>query len=349
MVIRRPTTRSVWVPEVCLPVLAAAVTFNVGFRQLRHEPAPQRTLRVTLVQPSIPQNLIWDPSQDTNRFNELVGYSDLVLTNQSDLLIWPESAIPKMVRYDTNTFEAITGLARRHGVWMIVGSDDAEPRRGAGNPDEADYFNSSFLISPEGEIVERYIKRNLVIFGEYVPLQHWLPFLKWFTPVQGGFTPGSGPVGFQLRGLDVETSVLICFEDIFPQVGRTGVTNSTDFLVNITNDGWFGHSAAQWQHAMTSLFRTVENRVPLIRCCNNGLTCWIDRRGRLQQILRDDSGTVYGVGYLRAEIPLPAGTGDDSLTFYTRYGDIFGWTCVGITVVAVVVGRLQRRAKVPLL
>jgi apolipoprotein N-acyltransferase len=348
MVIRRPTARSVWVPEVCLPVLAAAVLFNIGFRQLRNKPPAQRTLRVTMVQPSIPQTLIWDPSQDTNRFNELVQYSDLVLTNQSDLLIWPESAVPKMIRYDTNTFDAITGLARKHGVWMIVGSDDAEPRRGAGNPDDADYFNSSFLISPGGQLVERYIKRNLVIFGEYVPLQHWLPFMKWFTPVQGGFTPGTGPVPFQLSGLDVNTSVLICFEDIFPQVARGGVTNNTDFLVNITNDGWFDRSAAQWQHAVSGLFRAVENGVPLVRSCNNGLTCWIDRCGRLRQILSDESGTIYGLGYLRAEIPLPRAPNEESsLTFYTRHGDVFGWSCVSTTLVAVLVAPLTRRPKPP--
>ncbi len=333
MLIRRPTARSVWVGEVFLPVLAVAVLFNLGFRQMRHEPAPARELKVLLVQPSIPQTLIWDPTQDTNRFTELVAYSDQLLTNKPDLMIWPESAVPRMVRYDTNTAAAITGLARKHHAWLIIGSDDAEPKRGADNPDDADYFNCSFLVSPEGVLADRYKKRNLVIFGEYLPLQNWLPFLKWFTPVQGGFTPGQAPATFNLEDLDVSASVLICFEDIFPQLGRSGVKSGTDFLVNITNDGWFGQNAAQWQQASTALFRTVENRVPLIRCCNTGLTCWIDAYGRLQQILRDQRGTIYGEGFMLVKIPVPQHGQSRPLTFYTRQGDVFGWACAALAAI----------------
>jgi len=336
MLIRRPTARSVWVAEIFLPVLLMALLFNIGFRELRHEIPLERNLKVLLVQPSIPQVLIWDPSQDTNRFNELVAFSDQALTNQADLMIWPESAVPKMLRYDTNTFNAISGLARNHHVWMIVGSDDVEPKVGAKNPDEADYFNSSFLIDPEGRLVERYIKRNLVIFGEYIPLEHWLPFLKWLTPVTGGFTPGTRPTEFNLDALDVKTSVLICFEDIFPQLGHTDVKSDTDY-------GWFGQSAAQWQQAATALFRAVENHVPLIRCCNNGLSCWIDAYGRVRQILRDDRGSVYGVGYLRAEIPVLAAGGMHALTYYTRHGDVFGWTCAAFAGLLLVILLAWRR------
>ncbi len=350
--IRRPAARSAWVAELFIPVLVVAVLFNMGFRQIRHAPAPERTLRVMLVQPSIPQNLIWDPEADTNRFAELVRYSDQVLTNESDLLIWPESALPKMLRYDTNTLFAVIGLAQKHDVWMIIGSDDAEPSRHAGNPDEEDIFNSSFLINPEGYIAERYIKRNLVIFGEYIPLQDWLPFMKWFTPSQGSFTAGTSPVEFNLKSLDVKTAVLICFEDIFPQLGRTDVKKDTDFLVNITNDGWFDESAAQWQHATTALFRAVENRLPLIRCCNNGVTCWIDALGRIRQVLRDARGTVYGRGFLRAEIPVLMPGETHQLTFYTRHGDLFGWGCVGSVVLGfagrMVLSRKPRAEETPL-
>jgi apolipoprotein N-acyltransferase len=333
MMILRPGARSVWLAEVCVPVLAVAGLFNLGLRELRNESVAERTLKVMLVQPSIPQALIWDLSQDTNRFNQLVQYSDQVLTNKADLLIWPESGVPRMVRYDTNTFAAISGLARHHQVWMIVGSDDMEPRRGAADPEAVDYFNSSFLVNPEGRLAARYIKRQMVIFGEYVPLQRWLPFLGWFTPVGTGFTAGTGPAGFDLEGLGVKTSVQICYEDIFPHLVRTDVAPDTDFLVNITNDGWFGNSAEQWQHATAALFRAVENRVPLIRCCNNGLSCWIDGHGRLREVLRDPEGTVYGMGYLRAEIPILSDGARHPLTFYTRKGDVFGWSCAGLSAV----------------
>ena len=330
MVLRRPAPRSGWVAEVFLPVLVGAVLFNLGFRAIQRAPQPERTLKVTLIQPSIPQTLIWDPTQDEARFSDLLRLTELALTNATDLLIWPESAVPKPIRYDAEMRAAVTNLARAHHVWMIVGSDDIEPQRGATDPADSVYFNSSFLISPYGELAERYLKRNLVIFGEYLPARRWLPFLKYLTPIEGEFTPGTMAVPYELRSLGARTSVLICFEDIFPQLARSDVTPDTDFLVNITNDGWFGDSAAQWQQAASSFFRAVENRLPLVRCANNGLTCWVDAYGRMREVFRDARGTVYGPGFMTAVIPLTASGQKHELTFYGQHGDWFGWSCVAI-------------------
>lgn len=342
LVIRRPTLRSVWLGELFIPVMVVAILFNAGFRQLRREPEPTRSLNVTFVQPSIPQTLIWNPSNDTQRFRELIRLSEQGLANQTDLLLWPEAAVPKMLRYDRETFQTITNLAQRHRIWMIVGSDDAEPRQNAVNSDDADYFNSSFLISPQGLLVGRYVKRNLVVFGEYVPFQHWMPFLKYLTPIQGGFTPGTHPEPFALTGLGVKTQVLICFEDVFPQLARTEMEADTDFLVNLTNDGWFGNGAAQWQQACSALFRAVENRVPLLRCSNNGLTCWVDALGRFRDIFRDEHGSVYGAGTMTVQIPVLAPGQKRTQTFYRSHGDWFGWSCVGLGAVWLIAKILRR-------
>jgi apolipoprotein N-acyltransferase len=330
MVIRRPTARSVWVGEIFFPVLTVAILFNLGMRELRNEPAAARTVKVAFVQPSIPQTLIWDATNDSQRFRELIQLSERGLQEQADLVLWPESAVPKMVRYDQETFDAITNLAVRNRAWIILVSDDAEPRRGAQNPREVNYFNSSFLVSPQGHLVERYIKRNLVMFGEYVPLQRWLPFLRYLTPIEGGFTPGINAIPFELKGLGLKTQVLICFEDVFPHLVRSDMDPDIDFFVNLTNDGWFGNGAAQWQQAASALFRTVENRVPLLRCSNNGLTCWIDAYGRLAQVLHDERGSVYGAGFMQAEIPVREPGQHRPLTFYTRHGDWFGWSCLAV-------------------
>ena len=99
--------------------------------------------------------------------------------------------------------------------------------------------------------------------------------------------------------------------------------------MNLTNNGWFGESAAQWQHAACALFRAVENGLPLIRCSNNGLTGWVDAHGRLRQVFRDDRGTIYGPGFMTAEIPLLARGEKRAPTYYHRHGDLFGWVCVG--------------------
>lgn len=330
LLIRRPTIRSVWLGEIVLPFITVAIIFNVGLRHLNDTPQPARTVRLLLVQPSIPQTVLWDSDSAVERFQELLQQTEQALSNRADILVWPESALPNMVRYNTNTLNAIAGLAQRHHLWVILCSDDAERRSDASPSAPPDYFNSSFLITPDGELRQRYIKRNLVIFGEYVPLEHWLPFLKMFTPVEGGFRPGTHGVDFFLPELDLHTSVLICFEDVFPHLARRDISPQTDFLVNLTNDGWFDESAEQWQHALSGLFRAVENAVPLVRCCNNGLTCWIDSHGRIRQLLRDDRGTIYGKGFLLAEIPTSLASLNHKLTFYTRHGDWFGWSCVGL-------------------
>jgi len=116
---------------------------------------------------------------------------------------------------------------------------------------------------------------------------------------------------------------------------REYVSDDTDFLVNLTNDGWFGEGGEQWQHAASAVLRAVENGVPLLRCCNNGVTCWIDAQGVMRQVFRDAQGGVHGAGVMTAEIPLRAPGEKREPTFYNQHGDWFGWGCVGLTVLLV--------------
>lgn len=339
-IVRRPALRSAWIAEIILPSLTVLILFATGYYKLLR-PAPKSPeLTLALIQPSIPQTLIWDPKESTNRFHQLLELSEQALkTNKAELMIWPEAALPKMLRYDDDIREAVSNLAREHKIWMIVGSDDMEPRPNAAPPDDVDYFNSSFLVSPNGELMARYKKRNLVIFGEYIPLLRWLPFLKYFTPIDGGFTPGDAVTPFEMKDLNVKVSVLICFEDTFPQLVREYVFDDTDFLVNLTNNGWFGEGAAQWQHAAAAIFRAVENGVPLVRCSNNGLTCWVDSYGRIQQFFHSPGDDIYGPGYMIAHIPVLFPGETRAPTFYRLHGDVFGWACVAFTLLQIV--RLQ--------
>ena len=335
--LRVPHLRSIWAGELILPLLVVAIIFNLGLRLLRNIPeAPEKTIRVALVQPSIPQTLIWDAGSSDERFAGLLKLSRQAVSLRVDLLIWPEAAVPKLLRYDRPTFDAVTGLARENKIWMIIGADDAEPRQGAEGKGENEFSNSSFLISPDGKLMERYRKRNLVIFGEYIPLARWLPFLKWFTPIEGGFTPGDRVVPFEMPNLGATTAVLICFEDVFPWCARDAASTNTQFLVNLTNDGWFGEGAAQWQHAISGLFRAVENRVALVRSCNNGLTCWIDAHGRIRQILRNEAGSPYAPGVMHFELPLKNNDQPGQRTFYNQHGDLFGGMCFAVTALLIV-------------
>jgi apolipoprotein N-acyltransferase len=181
-----------------------------------------------------------------------------------------------------------------------------------------------------------------VIFGEYVPLVRWLPFMRHLTPIGSGFASGDRVVPFKMTTPRVTMAVLICFEDTFPHLAPEYVQEDTDFLVNLTNNGWFGDSAAQWQHAASAVFRAVENGVPLVRCANNGLTCWVDEYGRLRQIFGLESKNVYGEGFMTTKIPLLAPGEKRARTLYNRYGDWFGWGCIGLSVSALA---LRFRAK----
>jgi apolipoprotein N-acyltransferase len=337
--------RRFWIAEL-VPVLVVILALLLfGLAQIRRVQKPTRTVRVALIQPSIPQTLIFDPNENTNRFNDLVRLSEMALKTNPQILIWPEAAVPTMIRWDTNTSDAVINLVTNHHVWAIIGSDDMVPRNRF-NPEAepVDYYNSAFVLSPDGIITGGYRKRLLVIFGEFVPFVETLKFMKYLSPIgDSSFARGEGPAPFHLPDLGVTTSALICFEDTFPQFVRDYVQEDTDFLLNLTNNGWFGESAAQWQHAVAALFRAVENRIPLVRCTNNGLTCWIDEVGRMHEVLPHDAQDVYGRGFKTAEIPLLAEGAKRELTFYTRHGDVFGWGCVGIA--ALSLGRTARRSR----
>ena len=355
-ILGKPTQRSPWMVEIILPFTMVVVAMFYGFHQLSRPFTEDRELKVALVQPGIPQTMIWNPTNDLRRFHDLIHLSEEALTNKPDLIIWPEAALPGLPRFDPEFADPISSLARDHKTWMIIGADDAEA-----TPTETNYFNASFLIDPDGKLANNYRKRGLVIFGEYIPLVRWLPFIKWFTPITGSYTAGTGPVPFDLDVWDerphgpqqeiantlsvvslrrkVHTSVLICFEDVFPHLARKSVEPDTDFLVNITNDGWFGEGAAQWQQAAAATFRTIENGVPLIRCANTGITCWMDANGRWRQIFTDKTGSVYGVGFMIGTVPLPA---KHPPTFYNQHGDVFGWACVALTGLTFILKRLRR-------
>jgi apolipoprotein N-acyltransferase len=317
-----PSSRFVW-QEVFLPLLVVAVLFAWGeFKAI--EPAPTTTtLRVALIQPSIPQNLIWDESANSVRFQQLIQLSESALSNKVDLLVWPESAVPE---FDDATYSAITNLAYTHHIWLIFNADDVLPNESGGT--KYDVFNAAFLFGPDGAFREVYHKQKLVIFGEYIPLS-WLPIVKWLTPIPDSYKAGDSPKLFPLDNFQVSASPLICFEDLFPQVGRQAAGEGADFLVNLTNDGWFGQSAEQWQHEIGAIFRAVENGVPLLRCCNNGITCWVDAKGHEREIFQDKNGGVYGPGVMIFDLPLQK----NEPTFYTRHGDWFGWGCVGIALI----------------
>lgn len=341
MIFRHPSKRHVWQAEIVLPLVVIVLLFVTGlFGINRPGSSNHSSLRIVSIQPSVPQTLIWSASENEKRFGALLAASHQAMTNRPDLLLWPESAVPMF----DGVYSRISEFAQSNGVFILFNGDDAEFR-----PDATNFFNSAFLIRPDGNCAGIYHKQKLVIFGEYIPLAKWLPFLKWLTPITDGWTPGDKAVMFELTGRDelsrdpLRIAPLICFEDVFPGTARQAAQSSPDFLVNLTNDGWFSDSAEQWQHLANAVFRAVENGIPLVRSANNGITCWIDRHGRVQQIFRDANGSEYGPGTMLMEIPVAAADEKPAPTFYQRHGDWFAWVCIAVTVLTLV--RRKNRAK----
>ncbi|MCX5679677.1 MAG: apolipoprotein N-acyltransferase, partial [Candidatus Omnitrophica bacterium] len=198
--------------------------------------------------------------------------------------------------------------------------------------------NSAVLFSGEGRIVDRYDKIHLVPFGEYVPLKKLFSFVEKFarSPI-GDFSPGKEYKVFKFfierRSASEDAtwkllkkakfSCLICFEDIFPDLTRQFVRSGAVFLVNITNDAWFGKTSAPYQHMQCSVFRAVENRVNVVRAANTGLSCFIDQKGRVNAVVESGGRSLFMDGFKTYDIILTP-----TRTFYTAYGDVFTYICI---------------------
>ena len=250
-------------------IFLIAVVFIYGFYKLNFQfSTPNSQLKISLIQGNIPQSLKWD---DTYRKDIIKTYFDFTMEaakDKPDLIVWPETSFPVDLELEPAIAKRLFNLAKAVNTHILVGTN----RYKSGN-----IYNSAFLISPDGAIMSYYDKLHLVPFGEYMPK---IPgFLYKVLPEKinmvGDFSPGGQYTVFK------NFSVLICFEDVFPQISRRFVQNGAQFLVNITNDGWYGASAAPFQHAQASVFRAVENRVPVVRCANTGLSEFIDKNGRI--------------------------------------------------------------------
>ncbi len=301
--------------ELMLAFLVLALAFFGGARRVRGLADGPVELRVGLVQTGIPQDDKWDEGTVEliyERLDQLTRAAHRA--GPLDLVIWPETALPDDVRYSQASYDLVYSLCTL-GAPLLVGSMDSEwpeDRRPV-------FYNSSFLFDPEGRVVERYDKQHLVLFGEYVPFQRALPFLTAMTPIQESFTPGTNATVFRLDQPPVAFSVLICFEDTVSRLARKAVRAGARLLVNQTNDAWFDPSSASRQHMAQCVLRVVETGVPALRAANTGATCYIDRRGVVAVLLKDEKGGTIFPGFTTA-VARPAPE-DMPPTFYTRVGD----------------------------
>lgn len=296
---RRPRIELAWLaPLAALWILPPLPGFVRG------------TDSAVLVQPNLNEEEQWTPLKTDSMQKELVARSMEAALNpmrgRPRIIVWPETPGP-FYYYEDPTFRRYaTDLARTTGSYFLFGTV-------AYNEEHAP-LNSAVLLSPGGDLVARYDKMFLVPFGEFVP-----PLFSWVNRVTkeaGDFAPGTRVVVFPIAGHGLGT--FICYESAFPDLVRRFANRGADVLANISNDGYFGTSAARWQHLKLVRMRAAENRRWILRATNDGITANIDPAGRVVRTL-----PPFKEDTLRTDFDYVKET-----TFYTRHGDWFAWSCL---------------------
>jgi apolipoprotein N-acyltransferase len=307
------------------------------FGQQRREVA-----RVGLVQPYIPQQVKWDPAQGPGILEVLETLTVNAAAGRPDLIIWPEAVTPWAVRGDDNARAFVEGLAQRVRTPLLLGSIATEHQ---GRSNEA-WFNGAFVVTPgSGLQPVYYAKRQLVPFGEFVPLRPVLGWLRKFVEIGDDFQVGDDarPLIVGLRDGPVVFGPLICFEDIFPRLARSSALAGAEVLVVMTNNGWFGEGGAAYQHAAHSVLRAVETRRPVIRVGNGGWSGWIDEFGNIRTTLTNEAGSVYFRGAHNVAVTRDARWAGRN-SYYTEHGDWFVVLCAGFALLGLAVIRAGKPA-----
>jgi len=261
-------------------------------------------------------------------------YEHLMRTHRqldTDLYVWPETATPFYLRHEQAYLSRMWNQVDSAKVPILTGSVDIEFNQDG----TYHYFNSALLFQQESKSIQRYAKMKLVPFSERVPYRDFYIFRKikdllydliWGI---GDYTPGNNFTVFSMphKGQTVHFSVPICYESAFPDVVRRFSREGQQFLVIITNDGWFGRTSGPYQHVQIAVFRAIENRTGIARCANTGISCFIDHLGHVCE-----RTALFTEEVQTGSIPLRSGT-----TFYIKHGDwmpqlALVWSIIGLAI-----------------
>ena len=305
-------TAWVWIRSLIMPGSVFFLCWFWGVTQLTGQKKPDRALDIALIQPSIEQTLLWDSGAASQTFEVVLELTKEALARDPDVVVFPEG---NYFSVPADRVRELTVLFADSPTYVILnGIDRVQSAEGER------LYNAAFLLDGMEHTLGDYAKRHLVLFGETIPFAGLFPWLKKLIPVGDGFAAGDEPATFPLARLDAATSPLICFEDLFPHEVRSYAGPDIDFLVNLTNDGWFGESAAQRQHFVNAAFRAIENGLPLVRATNNGVTGVVDERGFARTLEEGPERDRHDAGVFLVKLPLPSSR---QQTWYSRKGDWF--------------------------
>lgn len=309
--------------------IAAALLFALPYahgrwamRKWDAAPASGTRLKIAVVQPNIGPREKWD-NRDLS-LQVLPQLTRQAAEHRPDLVVWPETAMPYFLLEEPGLAKRVQLLADSLHVSILTGALGMrfEPR---------EIYNAAFLFVPRTREVQQYHKINLVPMSERVPFNHILPSLADLTMGRAGsFSPGRQRTIFHLPAGRFGT--LICYESIFPDIARSFAAAGAQFLVIITNDAWFGPWSSASQHARMATFRAVEQRIPIARSANTGISTFVDPCGRMLGSL---GLSVRGI--TTREVSLRQGR-----TFFGTYGNVFAQACVGAVLAGLIWCLVQR-------
>jgi apolipoprotein N-acyltransferase len=334
----------VWLAEVLVRVLvfremrmafwAAPVVLGLallyGFFMIGRYSSPSGVSQdVVLVQGNIPQVDKFEPERVIENIRKLHTMSEAA-PHEGALVVWPETSIPFLLNAGVRSAREEPALPwLRDGAAVLLGAfaEEADKKR----------YIAAFGVQPDGAVPPPYFKQILIPFGEYTPGSSVLPWLASINANTGGFTPGGNSTVFDyaMKRRDGSTyslrlSPLICYEDTVPTLARRATRNGAELLVNLTNDAWFGPTAAPWEHHLIASFRAIENRRFLVRATNSGVTSIVDPLGRTRAHL-----PIFSEGVLRGRVTLLR-----EQSAYTRFvGEWPWWTLLVASLVEIVVER----------
>jgi apolipoprotein N-acyltransferase len=300
-----------WIPSLSALILVAA-TIAYGGSRVRHVEsriAQGEALTVGIVQPNVLLEERQSPFLVEDIAHRYARLSDKASVDGAQLIVWPESALAYMFQPQSGPSSPsgrLKSYAKDLQAALVFGTIAAETDG---------LRNTAYLINPQGRTAGRYDKVHLLAFGEYMPFSNWIPHLNGLVQGVGNFKPGEriDPLCWDHTCF----GVLICYEAILKDLARAMVKGGAQFLVNITNDAWFGDTRCPEQHLMLASFRAVENRVYLLRSANTGISAVVDPVGRIS------ARTTLFTEALRVEtIRLVSIT-----SLYQKWGDWFARLC----------------------
>ena len=327
-----------WIFQVLYVATALVVALTYGWYR-QSTPSDGQQVRVALVQAN---RLTKDNMPFKDQVAHLREYdrlTRLVAGEDPELIVWPASSLPASMKANRFVRHTIVKLARDTSTYLLVGGAGYS-KLGTRNIKEMTFSNSEFLISPAGRLTGQYDKMRLLPFNEYVPLKESIKWPAMLATIGKDFKPGKKHTIFQVSAARFGTP--ICWENLFPDHFRQFVKAGANFMVCATNEGFYGLTAAPHQTLAINVFRAVENRVAIARAATTGVSAFIEPDGKIVERVQDSSGNdLFVSGFLVRDVPL-----SEKKTFYTKYGDVFAFVAIGITLISLIYSFLVSKSNV---